>query len=410
MALGNNGRRTIIVAAYLVVFHTLFAYGLPIGLFALLALGFGVLCYRTGPAGSVLLAATLLAATLLYGAMLRVTGLENAIYYRPDEMLSEYRADLGHRAYRRGTTLRMHMPYGDLQPMTKAAIGVARDVEYRIDNYGFRNDGDYAGEPYVLVGDSFIAGSSNTQADLLSSQLRHDYGIQAYNLAHPGDLTSYADYVDEFARTHGDFRVLLFIFEGNDFEGGPPEGESERRGFWKQYYNVFSGTNVYRVTKSLIKRTTRRAQIAGDAYVTVRELNGHPLAFLTRYIEATRVTHALAGDHFERALARLKPRLAHVFFIPTNYRVYYRALEGAQAPPLPNANWEYLQGLCVRTALACTNLTAPMMREADKMLARAEFVWWPDDTHWNRRGIAVAAQVVADTLRRDARVASGGHR
>ena len=56
--------------------------------------------------------------------------------------------------------------------MTSARIGVARDVEYHIDHYGFRNDADYAGEPYVLVGDSFIVGSSNTQTDLLAARLK----------------------------------------------------------------------------------------------------------------------------------------------------------------------------------------------------------------------------------------------
>lgn len=397
MALGTTGRRVVTTAAYLVAFHTLLAYGLPVGAFALLALALGILYYRIGAPAAVLVSASLVLVTLGYGLMLRVSGLENAIYYRPDEMLSEFRYDLGHRAYQRHAQVRMRMPYGDLQPMTSAAIGVPREVEYRIDGYGFRNDADYAGEPYVLVGDSFIAGSSNTQTDLLSAQLR-TRGLAAYNLAHPGDLPDYAAYVDGFARTHRGFRVLLFVFEGNDFERARKQPVSAWALFWKRYYGLFSGTNVHRVTGSLIKRALRRAQITGAAYVTVRGLGPQRLAFLTRYIDATREPATPASAEFERALVQLKPHLAQVYFIPTNYRVYYRAIEGAQAAPLPDAKWQYLQGLCAREGLVCTNLTAPMQRAAEALLRQGELLWWPDDSHWNGRGIALTAQVVADSL------------
>ena len=185
--------------------------------------------------------------------MLKLTGFGDAIYYRPDEILSEYRQDLGHRAYRRGETIRMHMPHGDLQPMTGAKIAVPHDVVYHIDSYGFRNDADFAGEQYVLIGDSFIAGSSNTQTDLLSSQLKRNHGIAGYNLAHPGGLSDYADYVEIFSKNHRNLRALVFVFEGNDFIPEEDERPSTSQSFLKDYLGIFSNTNVYRVTKSLIK-------------------------------------------------------------------------------------------------------------------------------------------------------------
>jgi hypothetical protein len=176
MLLGKTGQRSVIVLSYLVTFHVLLAYGFPGAVFVLLAIGMGILYARTRAEGAAAISISLVVATLLYSLALKVTGFGDAIYYRPDEILSEYRDDLGHHAYRRGETKRMHMPHGDLQPMTRTRIGVARDVEYHIDHYGFRNDADYAGEPYVLVGDSFIVGTGNTQTDLLSAQLKHDLG------------------------------------------------------------------------------------------------------------------------------------------------------------------------------------------------------------------------------------------
>lgn len=397
-----GGRRVVTIAAWLVILHTLLAYGLPVALFAALAVGFGLWYYRMGAVGATVVSASLVVGTLLYGLVLRITGLENAIYYRPDEILTEFRYDLGHRAYRRDTAMTMRMPHGDLQPMTSVQIGIPRTVEYRIDRYGFRNDSDYTGEPYVLVGDSFIVGSSNTQGDLLSRQLSR-YGIAAYNVAHPGDLPDYAKYVEQFSRRHSDFRILLFVFEGNDFEFARKPSTSVWALFWKRYYEMFSGTSVFRVTKSLIKRVARRSGTAGAAYVTVRELGGQRLAFLTRYIDATRSGELVPNSDFEQALTKLKPNLAQVYFIPTNYRVYYRALEGNSAPPLPDAKWAYLKSLCQRERLTCTNLTVPLIGAAEKALVRGEYLWWLDDSHWNGRGTAVAAQAVAASLTPGAR-------
>ncbi|MCK7583645.1 MAG: hypothetical protein MZV65_54440 [Chromatiales bacterium] len=395
--LNPTPRRAITLGAYLITFHVLLAYGLPGGAFVLLALAAAVLYWRIGVYGAVSVAFSALVVTFAYSLMLHITGIETSIYYRPDEMLSEFHSDKQHRAYRPNTIMHMRMPYGDLQPMTSEAIGVPRDVEYRIDSYGFRNDADYAGERYLLVGDSFIAGSSNTQSDLLSSHLRRDHAIPAYNLAHPGGMSDYASYVSAFARAHTGFRVVLFVFEGNDFE--PPKDTSETSGhrLWRRYYELFSDTNVYRVTKSLTKRATRRSKITGSAYVTVRELRAHKLAFLTRYVEATETGAQSASAPFESALVQMRPYLEHVFFIPTNYRIYRDHLTRATGP-LPDAKWQYLSMLCRRERIACTNLTGPMQRAADQLLARDQLLWWPDDTHWNGNGVAVAARVVAQSL------------
>ena len=400
MTIDKTKQRIIRVLAFLVAFHVLLAYGLPGGMLALLATGIGILYFRIQTVGAIAISLSLVVATLLYGLALNVTGFGDAIYYRPDEILSEHRDDLGHRAYRRGETMHMRMPHGDLQSMTSARIGVAHDVEYHIDNYGFRNDADYAGEPYVLVGDSFVAGSSNTQKDLLSAQLKHDYGLAGYNLAHPGGLPDYADYVEAFARNHHEFHVLVFVFEGNDFDLEKDDRRSTPSRVLKGYSEIFSNTNVYRVTKSLIKRAMRRSQISGKAYVTLRDIRGHHIALLTRYIEATKAKDLPKNERFENALIRLKHYHPRIFFIPTNYRVYYRELEGAQASVLPNANWEYLKGLCTREGLECTNLTASMIRAGEELLTKGELLWWPDDTHWNRNGIATAARAVAETLKR----------
>jgi hypothetical protein len=166
----------------------------------------------------------LLAAALILEILLRFLG-PGFLYRSPHEMLATFDYRLGHGRYQPDRQVDMVMPFGDmvgLDRTTKDAIAQPRRVRFRTDSLGFRNDRDYAGEKIVLVGDSFIAGSGGDQEDLLSVQLRRDYGIPAYNLAFPGELHSYVRYVQSFFQTHpGEARVLLFLFEGNDFP--PPK-------------------------------------------------------------------------------------------------------------------------------------------------------------------------------------------
>ena len=60
----DRSRRWITILAYLALFHILLAYGLPPGVFLLLALGMGVLYARVGAIGAVAVSLTLLGLTL----------------------------------------------------------------------------------------------------------------------------------------------------------------------------------------------------------------------------------------------------------------------------------------------------------------------------------------------------------
>jgi hypothetical protein len=393
----NKNRRWITLASFLATFHLLLAYGLPAGIWLILAIAAGFLYHRVGAIGSVVVTFSLIVITLFYSLALRITGFEDAIYYRPDERLFAFSYAHNHRIFKPGTTMEMQMPHGDLQSMTTEKISSPHHVTYRIDSYGFRNDADYRGQKYLLVGDSFIAGSGNTQADLLNTQLARDHGVDTYNLAHPGDVPDYAMYVAGFRAMHGnDAKVLLFVFEGNDFVDSRAKQRSAISLFFKRYTNMFSDTNVFRVTKSLYKRATRSSGIAASEYITLAGIQGKKVAFLTGYVNQTRKTSQPVIPAFERAIMDISPGLEHVYFIPTKYRVYRHYVNPNES--LPNVAWEYLNGLCAKKGLRCTNLTEPLVQASDELLKKGELTWWPDDTHWNGNGIAVAARVVASTL------------
>ena len=44
-------------------------------------------------------------------------------------------------------------------------------------------------------------------------------------------------------------------------------------------------------------------------------------------------------------------------------------------------------------------LTDPLRKRAAELLVQREWVFWPDDTHWNRAGMRVAAEEAARIFR-----------
>lgn len=393
--------RGIGIAAFLAGFHLLLAYGLPPALFALLAIGLGVVCWRGGVLAGVTAVLSLAVVTGLYALILNLTGFEDRIYYRPHEKLLSYDYRADHRRYRPDAALGMTMPHGDLQSMTAEKIGVPRAVEFRTDRDGFRNDRGYHGQRYVLLGDSFVVGVGDSQADTLDAQLRRDHGLDTYNLGHPGGPADYVAYVRGFRARHGeDFKLLLFLFEGNDFPDELADvGRPSRPGFvlfWKRYYALFADTAVYRVTKSLTRRIGKRRAIEASEQVRIRELNGRRMAFYAPYIEASERREYRPGPGMEAAIDALAPNLAHIYYVPTKYRVYRPQLDPGVA--LPDAHWTWLDELCRRKHLACTNLTAPLSAASAGLVTQGRLTYWPDDSHWNRDGMAVAARVVAESL------------
>jgi len=390
-------RRLVGSVSWLVAIHVLLAYGLPEGLFIALVLLLGILYWRVGVMGAVTVSLTLVLVTVLYGLSLKATGLEDSIYYRPDEKYGRFDYTNNHRIYQGNVRFEMAVAHGDLRALTTEDIVEPHRIDFRTDADGFRNDSNYHGQRFALVGDSFIAGNSNSHEDLLVTQLARDHGLDTYSLAHRGNVADYAAYVRGFVKRHGEnIRVLLFLFEGNDFEESRGRKASALARYGRRYYEMFSGLNTYRVTASLYKRFKYSRDISTGSQLEVADVGGKKMAFYRPYVEVTLRKQPPDPEGFEKAIEFLHPYLDRVYFIPTKYRVYFAKLKPGEL--LPNAQWEYLDGLCRKQQLHCTNLTEPLVRESDGLLKKGEFSWWRDDTHWNRHGIAVAARRVAADL------------
>jgi hypothetical protein len=356
------------------------------------------------------IAGGLLAALLLLEILLHFLS-PGHLYRTPDDMLATFDYRLGHGLYKPNHQGRMFIPFGDLVAIdrqTKDAIAEPRWVRYHIDSAGFRNDADYAGQQILLVGDSFVAGSGSSQEDILSNQLQRDYGISAYNLGFPGELHSYVRYVEGFFKTHPSGpKAYIFLFEGNDFPlpkpGNPAPAKKNASGpssfeiARKELQQSVKELLVYRYGFSFYHLLHERLRPQAYPRVTVMELQGPnhlSQGFLNAYVAVTKRASYDAGDDFTLKLERIKEHLGGIFFIPTKFRVYYTMLEGGPRPPLPNAQWDYVQATASRVGVRCVNLTGPLQAESRRLLPSGKLTFWKDDSHWNRYGMAVAAREI----------------
>ncbi len=84
-----------------------------------------------------------------------------------------------------------------------------------------------------------------------------------------------------------------------------------------------------------------------------------------------------------------------VVLVPVKYTVYAPLLE--RADPGPDASAAYLDRLrrgLTAAGVPAVDLTGPLRAAAAAALARGDYVFYTDDTHWNAAGVVVAAAAV----------------
>jgi glycosyltransferase involved in cell wall biosynthesis len=376
--------------------HSLLFYGLPLVALVSVFLGLVLLTVMIGGAQGLLVSASLLTVTLMLNVTVAVTGVATSMYYRPHEMLASYDERFG-PVYQRHAHVTMPMRHGDIQAMENLGLYEPREVEFKTDGLGFRNEQDYHGQRYVLIGDSFLAGNGTTQACLVSDRLRRNYGLDVYNLGFTGDLAAYQRRLEAFRSLHGStFRAVMFVSESNDFVGWEnPEALSKSAAFG--YRAFFRSNSLWRYTRWLYNRWSRKDTAKSPVFM----VGPAPIAFYLGHVNAVMNEKDLEDSalRFSQVLKEMKDIVAHIFFIPDKYRVYYPFLGPANGPViLPNKQWEYLSWAAAQSRIPVTDLTRPLREEAGRLLPEGRHVFWRDDTHWNCEGMAVAAREVARIL------------
>ena len=379
-----------LVAALMLV-QSVALYGLTSanGLAYMLGIAFMVLLFVPKRAAFSALGSFFVATLLIWGAVVGF-GLLGKQGNSPDRILAAYDMVLDTRMYKADVDIAMTQASGDLGIMTTdgQVPRMPREIAFRTDALGFRNSSPLRPDDTVLVGGAFIQGSGNTQSDTLASVLGEEFGMSAYSLGAPGDLYAYATRIQAFANDHKG-PVYLFLSEGEDFG----HYSKTLRPLLHRYVRLMETTAMAKFC--IMQLESLRAADSASAVSTL-PLENIRIAFSQANISETRKPRCAAGEVFPVLIASLKDSVDGIFFIPTKYRVYALLLETADASTLPSADWDFLKAACDAAKIPCYNLTEPLQAEARNTWEKSrDLLWWPDDTHWNRNGVTVAAHTIA---------------
>ena len=357
-----------------------------------------LLCLWFRPLEKTIVVSMLLLSLFLANAIL--PPFMKATYFRPHEILAkkEYGS---FKTYEPKANITVESAHGDLYGMAQKDPRATKLKKYRkeqfsTDEYGYRNPTGHAelNPPFVLVGDSFVVGTGNTQEESLSYQLRA-LGVENYNLGHPGDLAEYLASVKQHPseKIHNAKKVF-FLFEGNDFFGrnycnpianASPKILGLHRGLKELHISRFLFALFSNLSQSQIAGTNSNPVIFGKSNT--------PIAFLKEYFEAS-TTEQFDASCMEKLLRENKEIIDFLVFIPEKSRVHANALPTELFSIMKESpSAQALQQIARKLKIPLLDLTPVFQAHAKK-----ELLYWEDDTHWNPRGIAVAARALKKFL------------
>ena len=291
-------------------------------------------------------------------------------------------------------------------------------LAFSYDALGFRNPARLQKADVALVGDSYVEGAYNDDADVVARRLEARLGRPVASLAVAGFGTMQELIViDRIAPHFAPKVVVWFFFEGNDlyddreFEAVmklSPEvmakgsGAEGIRAFHNWQVRSFSLNAL-----ALLRRWADPVFPNHAPYVARLALPEHPGEFVLfadyaawPWTDAVAALWTKAQEIFRQGLALARQRGVHLLlaFIPIKFRVYRPYVE--LPPGSPMQSWtvwpirEFFADFCRAEAVVCLDLTVAFQRALDaggKPYALT-------DTHWSAEGHDIVAHAVQEKI------------
>jgi hypothetical protein len=338
------------------------------------------------------------------------------ITFRAWEAVSLFATGKG--PFARNTVYRNMRSSGDLASLANLPhLRQYHEEVFTTDAAGYRNRGETA-KPFtgiLLVGDSFAAGSGVSDSQTVSEQLNDISGRRVYNGAATPSLWELVQYLQ---MTRG-----LVVWQQSERSPLPlsigPEPVSEhgwkgklvRRAFGDkrtetllEIYRHVLVLESYSPLEILLGRAVKRLQndkVFPNPYrseaVAAKLRNGREILFLPTEVTNYEIDRPTDPEVFVQLKIQLQKKGIEllVLLVPDKYVVYHDLL----LPALPRTERrQFLDIVEQRLAAAnvpVLNLTPDFRKQAEELLARGEYLYWLDDTHWNAEGIREAAREIA---------------
>lgn len=318
--------------------------------------------------------------------------------------------------------------YGDL-----ANIGNMRDMrqyrreEFRVDHFGFRNSSaPHPNSAGLVIGDSFTAGAALSDSDTLAVRLTDVTGGFFYNAGGEKACLENAEAAAAILRLYSG--VLVFeLLERNAWRS-PPELSRLRadcfpppdRGPEKSRIPAtVTGRRTLELAFSdhsplaiISRRMIRRLQNGVwlpnpySSEVIRRKLrNGEVMLFYPEDFWTGSNATQLATkwtDYFAEFSARMAERNIRtiVLLVPNKTTVYAPLVDAGFRDFHGGAILNGIEGQLHLAGIPVLNMTAAFQESAKRGLDNRDYIYWRDDTHWNARGVSLAADCLSSEIRK----------
>jgi hypothetical protein len=295
-----------------------------------------------------------------------------------------------------------------------------RPQVFTTDAHGFRNPPGNASARVdgLVVGDSFVAGYGITDSETLPVQLGAAAGLRLYNAGGPyayletarslkarfglrrapvvvvwTESEPVAQLRDAESRAiHPDVRSRMLA---SVLGSGGERLRALARGWW------YTSPVQILAEKAYLAMANDRVlpNIYAERVVQGRLRNGDPMLFYPPDVEGFRSHRDVreAADYLMWLATALRQAelTPLVVLAPSKYSVYNPLLDdphpapGDAVHPLARLEQALRSG-----GVPALDLTPAFRDQARRDLSKREYIYWLDDTHWNGRGVGVAADLI----------------
>jgi hypothetical protein len=276
-------------------------------------------------------------------------------------------------------------------------LAASRQVTWKTDRYGYRNEDTAIPPTVVVVGDSMIAGSSLDQSEILSTRLEQELGVPVVNLA-PTSVRAFFSETRFF--DHKPSAVLFGISERQLEQTrsceGPPPSPSEHVGdgaldwlaaeWWvardrqkKEPFRHWAESRLYNLRlTSFVGRDRRTLFHRGDSVHTTDP------ALIDQGTRNLASCGALLVANGIAYLPFIVPDKETIYWdlLPSHKKSgnYRRALDGLKAARLPLIDLD-------------AAFSAERQRSPEPLYPR-------DESHWSPRAVSLTSRILAEALNR----------
>jgi len=367
----------------------------------------------------------LMIATFIGNFLLIKNFNEDSFYYRALEKFFINKK----KNYIKNINYKTLMPHGDLGAMDVCNnfldIAAPRNQLFITDENGFRNDRHKIYESDIIfVGDSFIAGTSNSQEHVPANIFEDLTKQKTYSITSISTPKIYEKHIaEQIKKMKSNAKIYLFYFSGNDFDYkflnrneinnnsskyndsfktkirfGYERLERNKDKFFIEKISKINDKNIfYKKIRPKSQRFYRKilTKWTEACPVKYKNIQGHKVGFYYNYdIFLNENNHKIKyiTSHIIEDSNILK-KIKKIYYIPTKYEIYQNFFNEEKIVKFNN--FEYLKREYKKFDKEVIDLTQILKNEAEHRLNENKFIYWKDDTHWNIYGIEAAMKFIS---------------